>query len=147
MDPFARKMWRASLLYGLLMLVLFAALSVVYFHLNPRCSDRKVAEVQSPDKQWTATVMERRCGEEAPFLTHVNLRRSSEPAHSGFISGMITRGEVFLVEQDAAAARVSLRWLSPRDLTIDCPGCSPELLRKSDEHWQSTTIHYQVRGR
>src|SRR5215469_7869859 len=110
MDPFARKMWRASLLYGLLMLVLFLALSVVYFHLNPRCSDRKVTEAQSPDNQWAATVRERRCGEEAPFLTHVNLRRSSEPAHYGSVSGMVTRGEIFLVEQDATAARVSVRW-------------------------------------
>ena len=74
MDPFARKMVYGSFVYGGMMLVMFAVLTVVYLHTRPRCSDRVVAESTDQAGQWTATVMERRCGAEAPFFTHVNLR-------------------------------------------------------------------------
>src|SRR4029077_4620604 len=95
MDPFARKMIYGSFVYGGMMLLMFAVLSVVYLHTRPRCSDRVVAEAGSPDKRWTATVMERRCGEETPFFTHVNLRPSGNPLHRGFFSGSATEGGGF----------------------------------------------------
>src|SRR5262249_28238322 len=101
MDPFARKMIFGSFVYGGMMLVMFAVLTVVYLHTRPRCSDRVVAEASDPGKHWTATVMERRCGAEAPFFTHVNLRPAAEELHRGFFSGSATQGEVFVVEQDA----------------------------------------------
>ncbi|MGZ7060977.1 MAG: hypothetical protein ACXVJL_14735, partial [Candidatus Angelobacter sp.] len=65
MDPFARKMVYGSFVYGGMMLVMFAVLTVVYLHTRPRCSDRVVAESTDQAGQWTATVMERRCGAEA----------------------------------------------------------------------------------
>ena len=74
MDPFARKMMQGAFVYGGMMLVMFAVLTVVYLHTRPRCSDRLVAESTDQNKQWTAAVMERRCGAETPFFTHVNLR-------------------------------------------------------------------------
>jgi multisubunit Na+/H+ antiporter MnhF subunit len=44
MDPFARKMVYGSFVYGGMLLVMFAVLTVVYLHTRPRCSDRVVAE-------------------------------------------------------------------------------------------------------
>ena len=78
MDAFARKMVYGSFVYGGMMLVMFAVLTVVYLHTRPRCSDRVVAEATDPGNHWTAAVMERRCGAEAPFFTHVNLRPAAE---------------------------------------------------------------------
>src|SRR5438132_1386843 len=100
MDPFARKMVYGSFMYGSMMLIMFAVLSVVYFHLRPRCADRVIADTTSAKGQWSATTMERRCGEEAAFYTHVNLRVASQSLKYGFFSGTATEGEVFLVEQD-----------------------------------------------
>ena len=144
MDPFARKMVLGSFVYGGMLLLMFAVLTVVYLHTRPRCSDRVVAESTDPGKHWTATVMERRCGNEAPFFTHVNLRPAGTDLKTGFFSGSATEGEVFVAEQDAAGAGITLHWGSPMALSITCPRCSPSLLRKHDEHWGSVTIHYDL---
>jgi hypothetical protein len=122
---------------------MFAVLTVVYLHTRPRCSDRVVAESTDPGKQWTATIMERRCGVEAPFLTHVNLRPAGQPVEHGFFSGLTSEGEVFVIEQDAAGAGVSLKWADPNALLIECPRCSTDLLRKHAESWNGVTLKYE----
>src|SRR5438309_4566971 len=146
MDPFARKMVYGSFVYGGRLLVMFAVLTVVYLHTRPRCSDRVMAESTDQSGQWTATLMERRCGAEAPFFTHVNLRSASKDLSSGFFSGSATEGEVFVLEQDAAGAGISLRWRSPMALSIACPRCSPSLVRKHDESWGNVSIKYAFRS-
>lgn len=147
MDPFARKMVYGSFVYGGIMLVMFAVLTVVYLHTRPRCSDRVVAESTDQSRQWTATIMERRCGAETPFFTHVNLRPAAKDLKTGFFSGSATDGEVFLVEQDAAGAGVTLHWISPTALLISCPHCSPDLARKRNEHWGDVNISYDLTPR
>jgi hypothetical protein len=144
MDPFARRMLQGTFVYGAVMLLMFAVLTVVYLHTRPRCSDRVAAETDSPGGQWIATVVERRCGEDAPFFTHVNLRPAGEPLHRGFFSGSADEGEVFLVEQDAAALGVTLRWTAANTLSIQCPRCSPTLLRKREERWNAITLRYDL---
>ena len=134
MDPFARKVVFGSFVYGATMLVMFAVLSVVYLHMRPRCSDRLVAEVTDSSSHWTAAVMERRCGAEAPFLTHVNIRPAGQDLKTGFFSGSAAEGEIFLVEQDAADAAITLSWSSPATLIIQCSRCNAALVRKREEH-------------
>src|SRR5262245_595082 len=100
MDPFARKMIFGSLAFGSVMLFLATVMSVVYFHNRPRCTEQVLYETTSPSGQWTAAVMERRCGDESPFLIHVNLRPAGEPLRFGFFSGRAEEGEVFVMEED-----------------------------------------------
>jgi hypothetical protein len=147
MDPFARKMVFGSFVYGGVMLVMFAVLTVVYLHMRPKCSDRLVAEFTDPNRQWTAAVMERRCGAEAPFLTHVNVRPAADDLKTGFFSGQAMDGEIFLVEQDAADAAIALHWTGPATLSIQCSRCRAVLVRKRDEHWGSLTVQYQLPAR
>ena len=144
MDPFARKMVFGSFVYGGMLILMFAVLTVVYLHTRPRCSDRVVVESADQAVQWTAAVMERRCGAEAPFFTHVNLRPAGKDLTLGFFSGSATDGEVFVLEQDAVSAGLTLHWTSPLALTITCPRCSPGLVRKHDEHWGSVAIEYDL---
>jgi hypothetical protein len=144
MDPFARKMWQGAFVYGGIMLVMFAVLTVVYLHTRPRCSDRLVAESTDQNRQWTAAVMERRCGVDTPFFTHVNLRSAKDDLNRGFFSGSATEGEVFELELDAAGAGLTLHWTSPTALSISCPHCNPDLVRKRDERWGSLTINYNL---
>ena len=143
-DPFARKMIYGSFVYGGVMLVMFAVLTVIYLHARPRCTDRVVAESISPSKQWTATIMERRCGDEAPFFTHVNLHRADEELQRGFFSGSATQGEVFLVEQDVVGAGINLHWTAADALTIQCPACSASLLSKREERWNGIIVKYKL---
>jgi len=145
MDPFARKMVLGSFVYGGMMLLMFAVLTVIYLHTRPRCSDRVVAESTDPGKRWTATVMERRCGNEAPFFTHVNLRPAGTDLNTGFFSGSATEGEVFLVEQDAAGSGITLNWNSPSALSIHCRHCSAP--REHDERWGSVVINFDLQQR
>lgn len=147
MDPFARKMWRFSLTFAFGMLVAFLALSVVYFHVRPRCSDRVVSSVDSPDHQWIATAMERRCGEEAAFFTHVNLRPAAQPEHYGFFTGRVDEGEIFVVEQDALTSSVSLRWTTPGQLVVECPRCAASLVRKRAAIQSNVQISYVLASR
>lgn len=142
MDPFARKMVYGSFVYGGMMLLMFAVLTLVYLHTRPHCSDRVVAESTDQTGKWTATVMERRCGAEAPFFAHVNLRSAGKDLNRGFFSGSATDGEVFVLEQDAASSGIALHWTSSTALSIACPRCSPSLVRKHDEHWGNVDINY-----
>jgi hypothetical protein len=144
MDPFARKMIYGALVYGGMILLMFAVLSVVYLHTRPRCSDRVVAEAASPGKQWIATMMERRCGEDTPFFTHVNLRPAGNSLHRGFFSGMSSEGEVFLTEQDAAGSGIKLSWIAPDTLTIQCPHCTASFVRKHDQQWNGVLLKYHL---
>src|SRR5215510_1120023 len=135
-------MLRGSVAFAAVMLLMFAALTVVYFHLRPRCSDQVFASATSPDRHWTASVMEARCGEDQPFLTHVKLRPAGESIKLGYFSGKADDGEVFLVEQDAESATVSLTWMAPNRLAISCAHCQLAFLRKRQEHWGEVTITY-----
>jgi hypothetical protein len=147
MDAFARKMVLGSFVYGGMMLVMFAVLTVVYLHTRPRCSDRVVAEASDPGKHWTATLMERRCGAEAPFFTHVNLRPAAGDLHRGFFSGSATEGEVFVVEQDTAGAGVTLSWTAPDTLRIECSRCVATPPEKHDQRWNGVAINYVLSSR
>lgn len=142
MDPFARKMLRGSFAYGTALLIMFAILTVIYLHLRPRCSDQVVAESTSPDKRWTAAVMEARCGEDSPFLTHVNLRPAGDSIKLGYFSGKADTGEVFLLEQDAQSASMQLEWTSPNHLAISCNHCQIAFLKKRLERWENVEISY-----
>jgi len=144
MDPFARKMVLGSFVYGAMILLMFGVLTVVYLHTRPRCSDRVVAESTDPGKHWTAAVMERRCGNEAPFFTHVNLRPAGTDLNTGFFSGSATEGEVFLIEQDAASTGITLSWTSATTLSIHCHLCSAALVRNHSERWSDVVIKYDL---
>lgn len=144
MDPFARKMVLGSFIYGGTLLMMFAVLTVVYLHMRPRCSDRLVAESTDASKQWTAAVMERRCGAEAPFLTHVNIRPATQDLKIGFFSGSASQGEIFLVEQDSADAAITLNWTSPTTLSIQCPRCIAAMVHKHEESLGDVLIKYNL---
>jgi hypothetical protein len=143
MDPFARKMWRASLGFAALMLSLMAALTVIYVHERPRCPDRVVAERLSPDGKWTAAIVERRCGPEAPFFSRVNLRPAG-PLQRGFFSGRAATGTVFVVEQDAAGSGISVVWSAPDELLVRCAHCSPRFVHQRDQQWNKVTVRYEL---
>ena len=146
-DPFARKMIQGSLAFAAVLIVMFAVLTAVYLHTRPRCSDRVVAEAASPDKKWTAALLERRCGEDTPFFTHVNLRRAGEELQRGYFSGAVDGGKVFEIEQDAAGAGASLRWSAPGTLVIECRRCEAQLPQKQDKQWNGITINYELTSR
>jgi hypothetical protein len=142
MDPFARKMVRGSMMYAAVLLVMFAILTVLYLHYYPRCSDQVISDAVSPDNHWAAAVMEGRCGQEAPFLTRVNLRPAGTSIKLGYFSGMAKDGEVFLTEQDAQTASVTLTWTAPDHLAISCAGCVMNFVRKRQERFGAVTISY-----
>lgn len=144
MDPFARKMWRFGFAFAGLMLALFAALTIVYVHEQPSCPDRVVAESNSPDNKWTAAILQRRCGAEAPFVTRVNLRPAG-PLERGFFSGQAREGNVFAVEQDAAGAGISVAWSRGHTLMVRCNACNPAFVRQRDQQWNGTQIQYELR--
>ena len=135
-------MVRSSLIYGAVLVLMFTVLTVFYLHLRPRCTDQVISSSTSPDGKWIAVVMERRCGEEAPFSTHVNLRAVGEPLALGYFSGAATQGEVFRIEQDAQSANASLTWTAPDRLAIGCEHCQIAFLKKKAERWNKVSINY-----
>ena len=143
MDPFARKMWRFGFGFAGLMLLLFAVLTAFYVHKWPKCPDRRVAETDNPDHKWVAAILERRCGPESPFITRVNLRPAG-PLQRGFFSGEVNSGTVFVIEQDAQGAAITLLWPANNALIIRCAHCNPAFIRRSDQHWGAVSIHYEL---
>ncbi len=132
----------AGLSVGVAMLLMAGVLSLIYYHYRPPCSEQEYSETTSPDGQWAAAVLERRCGEESPFVFHVNLRRAGEPVRLGYLSGKADEGEVFRVQEDSADSEPKLEWNSPRQLTIVCPHC--RTAQKREDHWGPITVRYQL---
>lgn len=141
-DPFAKKMVRGALAFAAVLLVMFTILTTVYRHLRPKCSDEVVLGSMSPDRQWIATAMQRRCGEEEPFLTHVNLRPRDRSIQYGFFSGKAEEGEIFELERDARGANLGLVWNSASQLTIRCSNCAG--ISKQQERWGNVLIRYEI---
>jgi hypothetical protein len=145
MDPFARKMIVGSFAFGAAMLLMASVLSTIYFHnFRRRCDEAALSETTSPDGQWAAAVMERRCGDESPFFIHVNLRPSKEPIELGFFSGRAEQGEVFVAEEQAQGIEPVLTWHSPNQLTIQCPQCGAARVKKREEHLGAVNIQYDL---
>lgn len=130
--------------FGSAMALMAGALSVVYMHTHPLCADQVLAQADDPGGKWTATLMERRCGEDAPFLLHVNLRPAGEALRLGFFSGRAEEGEVFLIEEDTQRATPALQWTAPDELTIQCSRCRATLARKRDERWRGVKVGYRI---
>jgi hypothetical protein len=144
MDPFARKMIRGAFAYAAVMLMMFGVVTVVYVHLRPRCPDRVVGSADSPGGKSVAAVLERRCGAEAPYTTHVNLRPSAQPLSRGFFSGQADGGDVFVMEQDSAGAGLTVHWTAADQLTIACPRCDPSLIRRADPQCGVFRVQYEM---
>jgi hypothetical protein len=144
MDPFARKMILGAVTFGSIMALMAGALSVVYFHERPRCSEQVLAESPGPDHQWTAAALQRRCGEDSPFLVHVNVRPATAPIRLGYFSGQVTEGEVFVAEQETPDIVPDLEWTAPAALTIRCPACPAGLVRKREDHIGAISIRYEL---
>lgn len=145
MDPFAKKMIQGSLAFAAVMLLMFAVLTTIYVHMRPPCSEKVVAEQISPGGRWNAAVMERRCGENSPFQTHVNLHKADEPIQPGYFSGRSKEGEIFLVDLDAQSAPVTLQWISEQQLVVRCEACASEARREAKPRWHDVEIRYELR--
>lgn len=143
MDPFAKKMILGSVAFLIVMLLMLSALSVFYLHAHPRCSEQVLSEAPSPDGRWMATVMSRRCGDEAPFFAHINIRAAGSPLRLGYFSGRAEEGEVFLAEVESFDAAPVVEWISPTELSVHCPHCRLSSAQKRDQHLGLVSIHYE----
>ncbi|HKW76891.1 MAG TPA: hypothetical protein VJN64_15275 [Terriglobales bacterium] len=145
MDPFARNMLRSTAAFAISLLVIFSVMTLTYVHIHPQCPDSVLVQSESPSRKFVATVVQRRCGEESPFVTQVNLRDASQDLSRGFVSGEVKTGIVFRVEQDAAGAGLSLSWTGPEELTVRCPRCEASFIQQRDERWGEVRIVYGSR--
>jgi len=135
-------MWRAGFAFAGVMLALFAALTIIYVHEWPGCPDRVIGESHSPDNGWTAAILERRCGAEAPFVTRVNLRHIGSLKRD-FFSGQVEQGNVFAIEQDASSAAINLIWSAKNVLTVRCLHCDRAFIRQQDGQRDTLKIRYE----
>ena len=136
-------MVQGSILFAGVLAALIAVFTIVYLHVRPRCSDEIVGESASPDQRWVATVLQLRCGEESPFVTHINLRLADRSIQYGFFSGKAEEGEIFSIEQDAEALRLNLVWDLSNQLTVHCHECvNPN---KRQDRWGNVLIRYEVK--
>ncbi len=144
MDPFARKMWRSGIGFAISLLLLVGGLKLFSMHVWPTCPDSILSESASPGHRFVAAVLQRRCGADAPFFTLVNLRRNG-PLNRGFLSAQVKQGTIFIIEQEAAGAGISVIWSGQSALIIRCPHCDPALVHQHDQQWGPLTIQYQLR--
>jgi hypothetical protein len=103
-----------------------------------------ISESASPGKKWAAAILQRRCGPESAFFTRVNVRRAG-PLRRGFFTGQTVNGTVFLLEEDAAEAGISLLWTADKTLTVRCPHCAAALVHQQDQQWGPIKIEYDLR--
>lgn len=142
MDPFAKKMFLGSVAFLIVMLIMLAALSLFYLHTHPRCSEQVLSQAPSPDGRWLATVMSRRCGDEAPFFVHINMRAAGSPLRLGYFSGRAEEGEIFVEELESFDDIPALQWTSPQSVAVHCPRCRFSAAQKREDHLGAITVHY-----
>ncbi|MBZ5520858.1 MAG: hypothetical protein LAP21_01235, partial [Acidobacteriia bacterium] len=118
MDPFAKKMLLGAVAFAAVMLLMFGVFTAVYMHANPRCNEQVLAEAASPGGRWTASLMERRCGENVSPVVHLNLRPAQTPLTPGYFTGVAREGQVFLIPLDAREASAAMEWTAPDELTL-----------------------------
>ena len=133
-----------SVAFGSVMALLAGVLTVVYLHERPRCSEQVLSESLGPDSQWIATSMQRRCGEDSPFLVHVNVRPAKSSVQLGYFSGAATEGEIFVAEQDSPDVVPEVAWTGPSALTIRCRGCRDAEVHKRAGHIGGIAVHYDL---
>lgn len=139
-DPFARKMVQSGLAFAGVLLLMIATFTLIYLHVRPGCAEEIISEVTSPNGQWVVAIMQRRCGEESPVVTHINLRPAGRATKYGFFSGKAEDGEIFSVEQDIQGLHFALVWDMPDHLIVRCRNCGIASTRQ--EKWNGVTIQY-----
>ncbi|HEV2990782.1 MAG TPA: hypothetical protein VG759_20255 [Candidatus Angelobacter sp.] len=142
-DPFARKMVQSGLAFAGVLLFMIATFTLIYLHIRPGCAEEIISEATSPNGQWVVAVMQRRCGEESPVVTHINLRPAGRSTKYGFFSGKAEDSEIFSVEQEVQAVHFALVWDLPNRLIIRCRDCAHASLRQT--RWNDLTIQYESR--
>lgn len=130
-----------GLTFAGVLLVMIAVFTMIYLHVHPGCSDEIVSESVSPNRRFVAAIMQRRCGEESAFVTHINLRPADRGIHYGFFSGKAEQGEIYSIEQDTQNLHLTVVWNAANELTIRCRGCRNA--SKWQESWQSVVVHYK----
>ena len=143
MDPFARKMWAAGIGFGISLIVLALGLKLFSMHQWPTCPDRVISESASPGNKWVAAILERRCGPESDFSTRVNLRSAAGGLQTGFFSGQAANGTVFVIEEDATGADISVWWAANNLLTVHCRHCAAALISQHDQQGGPVKIQYE----
>jgi|SRR6185312_8755270 hypothetical protein len=142
MDPFARKMWAAGIWFAISLIVLVVGLKVFSMHQWPTCPDRVISEAANPGKTWVAAILQRRCGPESEFSTRVNVRPAG-PLHTGFFSSQAAKGNVFVLREDAAGAKISVSWAANNLLRVRCLHCPASLIGQRDQAWGDVKIEYE----
>ncbi len=140
-DPFARKMVLSGLAFAFVLLVMVSVFTMIYLHVHPACSDETVSESISPTRQFVATIMQRRCGEESPFVTHVNIRLADHEIRYGFFSGKAEQGEIFSIEQGAQPPQLAVVWDGLSELTVRCRNCGKAI--RQQQKWNHVLVRYE----
>ena len=78
------------------------------------CDEANEAQVLSPDRRYIATVFVRSCGATTGYVTHVNLRKTTD-VFLADRSGVITAGQVVSTDGVALA---TLKWLKDTELEV-----------------------------
>ena len=107
-----------------------------------RCGERRVESTESPDRKYTAATYVRKCvGAREETVTHVNLHGGvGEPPPDA--DGLITSGEVFVVE---GARKVSLVWKDAKSLSVGCAGCAGQKVLTREASWKDVRISFDVK--
>lgn len=143
MALFGRKTVIACVAVAFAALLMLGTTSTIYFHNPLPCDEEHNFESLSPDEQWTAEVMERRC-EDSPLIIHVYLHRLEEPVYLGGYSGLAAINDVFVMEHHDGDPELSLEWDSLSQLTIRCPTCQAQRVKMHKDHWGPITVRYQL---
>ena len=104
-----------------------------------QCGERRVESKESPDRKYTVATFLRKCvGAREETLTHVNLHGGlGEPPPDA--DGLITSGEVFVVE---GARKVTLVWKDAKSLSVNCDDCAGAKVITREDSWKDVRVSY-----
>jgi len=103
------------------------------------CGEDKLAETNSPDNKYVATVFRRACGATTGFLYHVNIR-SSSGSFSADHKGAIESGQIFLTRE----GKLNIRWKDNKTLEVSCTDCPKDHKPTMESWWNDVSISYEL---
>lgn len=96
------------------------------------CSNTVIYQRFSPDRMLVATLFDRDCGATTDFSTMISVTRNTQSFADESALFLVAKGQ----------KNISLKWVGPRTLYVECAGCTASTVFKQIKSQDGIEVKY-----